>query len=148
TDDLSTSTSGTFHVFSHNAIIVILAERFNLCPRLRQAPRNFLVRILPPAAEPALQFCTRRRQNENRHGLGQLLFYLSRALDINLQHQVETLRVRFPDPFLRCAVAILPEYPRILEKLATSRHGFKFLFRDEIITLPTGLSRAARPGST
>jgi len=82
---------------------------------------------------------------------GQLLsFTLSCALDINLQHQGrDPSAPRFLDPFLRRAVAILPEYSRILQKNSPrAAMASKFRFRDEIITLPHWTqSRRPRPGS-
>src|SRR5271168_1852635 len=71
--------SRAFHVFVHDAIIVITSESCNLVPRLRQTPRNFFVGVLAPAAQATFKFHTRRRQNKNRHRFRQLFLYLRGA---------------------------------------------------------------------
>src|ERR1700687_4042933 len=140
--------SRAFHIFIHHTIIVVFAESCNLVPGLGQPPRDFFVRILPAAAQPAFQFFTRRRQNKNGHRLRKLLFHLGRALHVDFKHQVESLAARFLQPFLGRAVGMLAENPRVFQKFAAPHHGVEFGFRDVSIAFPAGLGRAARPSST
>src|SRR6266853_597043 len=140
--------SRAFHILIHHAKIVVLAELRNFVARLGQPPCNLLVRILAPAAQPTFQLLARRRQNKNRHRLGNLFFHLRRALNVDLQHQIESLPPRFLQPLFRRAVRMLSKNPRVLQKFAARNHGVEFRFRYEIIAFPAGLGRPARPCST
>src|SRR6266404_2021227 len=135
-------------VIIHDTIIVVLTEFRNLVARPSQAPRNFFVGILAAAAQPALQFFTRGRQNKNGHGLGKFLFYLSGSLDIDLQHEVDSLFSGFLQPLFWSAVGMLAEDLRVLQEFAALDHGPEFLVGNKIITFPASLGRAARPSGT
>src|SRR5690348_11681429 len=140
--------AGAFHILIDDAIVVITPKRRNFVPRLGQTPANLFAGILPAAAEPPLQFCTGRRQNENGHRLGELLLYLRGALHVNLEDEVETFPAGFFEPFFRRAVRVIAEDARIFQKLTAGDHGIEFRFRDKIIAFPGGFGRAARPGGT
>ena len=54
-----------------------------LFPGNGQPLEDDLLRLSPAAPETVLQFRKRRRRDEHRHGLGQALFYLQRALKLD-----------------------------------------------------------------
>src|SRR5712664_267484 len=70
------------------------------------------------------------------------------ALHIYLQHQVESFFSRLLQPLFRSAVGMLAENAGVLQELAALDHGVEFRVGNKIITLPTGLGRAARPCGT
>src|SRR5690348_4262669 len=126
--------------------IVILAEGRNFVASARQPPGDFVAGVLSAASQPALEFPAGRRQDEDSHRFGQLLFYLRGALYVNFEHQVQSGGPGLLQPFLRSAVGMLAEYPGIFEEFAAGNHGAELGFRDEIIAFSTRFGRAAGPG--
>src|SRR5262249_28509632 len=68
--------------------------------------------------------------------------------NVNLQDEVESSLARFLQPLLWRAVGMFAEDPGVFEKFAARHHGIEVRLCNEIITLPAGLRRAARPCST
>ena len=56
-----------------------------------QAQLDHLGAVFSTALQPSAQFLHAGRQNENQHGIGEQLFDLHRALEVNLQNNVHAM---------------------------------------------------------
>ncbi len=80
------------------------------------------------------RFFSRRRQNEDCDGSGQLVFHLQSALDVNLEHEIHIPR-ELRRSTSSVPVPIFPEHLSVLEKIAPRHHPLELRFIHEIVPL-------------
>src|SRR5574340_1749149 len=67
---------------------IVARKLEHFLPRAFQAAVNFVLGILPAGAYALFDVRARRRDDEDRDGLGELLFYLQRSGDIDCENQI------------------------------------------------------------
>src|SRR5215467_1157246 len=123
-----------------------LAAGFDLLPRHFQAAGDHVGRFGAAAGEPAGQFLTRWRGQEDQQGAGHAAAHLPCALDVNLQKSRSPRGGLRRDGSLRGAVLLaVKRCP--LKQLAAGHHGIEYRVVHKMVFTTVDFARPRRAGS-
>src|SRR5712692_3738391 len=115
----------------------------NLTTGRDQTALDDILSVLAALAQAPLQGFAIRRQHEDADGIGQSLFDLLRALDVDVEQKVMSFLFRLTQESAGGAV-VVAENVGILQKLIGPDHLLKFVMRNEVILLSVLFPAARR----